>query len=455
MELKDKRVTVVGLGISGEAAAKFLHEHNAKVRVTDKSDNPQVQQDARALKDMGIECELGEHREAFLEGSELIVVSPGVDNSALPVKWADERGIPVISEIELGYRFCRAPIIAVSGTNGKSTVTSLIGQMFTAGGRDVYICGNIGVPFTSVVSMAAPEAVVVLEISSFQLERIDTFSPHIAVMLNITQDHLDRYANFDEYANAKLRLFSNQKAADYAIVNYDQAKFKDLSAKSKLLYFSKRSLPKKFEGVFVENEELLVRRDGRYIWLAAKEELSLSGEHNLENALASGLAALISGVEPNIIKETLCHFKGLSHRFELVDTINGIKFVDDSKATNVDSVKKAVQSSSKGIILIAGGRDKSSDYRILAGPLKEKVKSMLLIGEAREKIKKALSGAVPISFAESLEEAVKTAFGSARNGDTVLLSPMCSSFDMFRDYKERGEVFRNAVNSLKRSNKDA
>jgi len=449
MELKDKRVAVVGLGISGEAAAKFLHGHNARVRLTDDKDNPQIQKRAASLKDIGMECELGRHTQEFISDSELIVISPGVDNNALPVRWADERGIPVISEIELAYRFCRVPIIAVSGTNGKSTVASLIGEMLKADGRAVYVCGNIGVPFTSVVSSAGPEAVVVLEISSFQLERIDTFSCHIAIMLNITQDHLDRYAGFDEYANAKLRLFSNQNASNYAILNYDQARFRDMPVKSIPLYFSKHTLPKKSDGAFVENEELLVRMDGRYVWLAAKEELSLIGEHNLENSLASGLAALISGVKPDIIKETLCGFKALSHRFELVDTINGIKFVDDSKATNVDSVKRAMQSSSKGVILIAGGRDKGSDYRVLAKLLKEKVKSMLVIGEARERIKNDLSGAVPISFADSLEEAVRAAFDSAKSGDTVLLSPMCSSFDMFRDYRDRGEVFRRAVNSLK------
>jgi len=450
--LEGKKVTVVGLGTSGLEAAIFSQERKASVKVTDKNDNPEIRKRYAKLEEKGIECELARHTEEFMEGTELLVVSPGVDNNSLPIRWAEERKIPVISEIELGYQFCEGKIVAVSGTNGKSTVTSIIGEIIKKAGKNVFVCGNIGTPFTSIASSVTKDDIVVLEISSFQLERIERFRPHVAVMLNITEDHLDRYSNFNEYVSAKLRLFANQSNTDYAIVNYDQSKLKalDKAVNSNLLYFTKHKLPKEHGGAYVENNELVVRKDGRFIWFAAKDSLSLSGEHNLENALASGLAAFILGIEPDIIKDVLYNFKGLSHRFESVDTINGIRFVDDSKATNVDSARRAIQSSPKGIILIAGGKDKGGDYKILAKLLKEKVRSILLIGEASQRIRDALSNTVEIALADNLNKAVKTAFKMAKRGETVLLSPMCSSFDMFKDYKERGDLFRRAVEELKK-----
>lgn len=451
MVLKDKNITVVGLGISGRAALNFLYDKGARLKVTDKSDNPQIRESVKELKDKGIECEIGRHTEEFLNGTELLIVSPGVDNSSLPIKYAEEKRIPILSEIELAYRFCQGTIIAVSGTNGKSTVVSLIGEMFKKKDRRVYICGNIGLPFTSIVKDVDRDGVVVLEISSFQLERSVEFRPHIAVMLNITEDHLDRYRDFDEYVDAKLRLFMNQKDTDYAIINYEEAKFKKLknTIRSALLYFSKHRLSKEYNGAYIENDKLVIRKDGKYVWIGDRDSLSLSGEHNLENALAAGLASFILGIDGGIIKDVLYNFKPLSHRYEVVDIIDGVRFIDDSKATNVDSVRRAIQSSVKGIILIAGGRDKGGDYSVLARPLKEKAKRIFLIGEAKEKIAHALSDAVSISFAATLEEAVIESHRIAKRGDTVLLSPMCSSFDMFKDYKERGEVFRRAVEGLK------
>lgn len=449
--IADKRVMVVGLGISGEAAALFLHQRGAAVKVTENNDNPQVQERLNSLKERKIEYEIGGHTEDFLKETELMVTSPGVEDSSLPIVWAQKKKVPIISEVELGYLFYEGTIVAISGTNGKSTVTSVIGEIFKKAGRDTHLCGNIGLPFVSIIPRTNKESIAVLEISSFQLERIERFKPHIAIMLNITEDHLDRYKSFDDYAAAKKNLFINQDNTDYAILNLDQPRLRNILGplKSKVLYFSKHKLPKKDEGAYVENNELVIRRENKYTWLASKESLSLSGEHNLENALASGLAAHLLSVDADIIKDALSNFKGLKHRFELVDVINGIKFVDDSKATNVDSVKRALQSSPKGIILIAGGKDKGGDYKVLIKALKEKVKSMLLIGEAKEKIAAELSDTVPISFAPTLEEAVGTAFKSAKRGETVLLSPICSSFDMFKDYKERGDVFRKAVMGLK------
>lgn len=447
----NKRVTVVGLGLSGRAASLFLHERGATVKATDEGDTQELRQTAGELEVRGIECELGRHTEEFLEGTELLVVSPGVDNNSIPIRWVQTRNIPITSEIELGYRFCRGKIVAVSGTNGKSTVVSLIGQILKKAGRKAFVCGNIGTPFTSIVSSIQKDDIAVLEISSFQLERIHSFKPHVAVMLNITEDHLDRYKAFNEYIDAKRRLFMNQGEGDYAIVNYDQTKFKNIqkNTQARVLYFSKHRLPKERNGAYVENNELLARRDGRYVWLANRDSLSLNGEHNLENGLAAGLAVFTLGVEPEIIKEVLYDFKTLDHRFELIGTVEGVKFVDDSKATNVDSARRAIQSSAKGIILIAGGRDKGGDYKILAKLVKEKVKAILLIGEAKEKIARAFSKTVPVFSAPGLKEAVDEGFKAAKRGDTILLSPMCSSFDMFRDYRERGEVFRQAVEDLK------
>ena len=449
--IEGKNITVVGLGISGEAAVDFLHKNNGRVSVTDNSDTPQVREREARLKEKGIRCQIGGHTEDFIKGSELLVVSPGVDSKALPVEWAAKNNIPVISEVELAYKFCKAKIIAISGTNGKSTVTSIIGEIFKRAGKKAFVCGNIGTPFISVVPEAGEDDVIALEISSFQLERIEAFRPHIALMLNITEDHLDRYADFNGYKDAKLRLFANQEAADYAILNYDAKITKGLkgSFASDTLFFGKKRLPDGYNGAYVENEELVVRRDNKFVWFANTESLSLTGEHNIENGLASGLAAFLAGVDPEAIKDVLHDFKGLRHRFEHVDTIKGIKFIDDSKATNVDSTLQALRSLHGGVILIAGGRDKRGSYKVLKKTLKEKVKAILLIGEAKEIIKDALSDTVPLSFAESMEEAVKLSFEKAKSGNTVLLSPMCSSFDMFKDYKDRGEAFCKAVGGLK------
>lgn len=449
--LDGKRVTVAGLGMSGLSAAAFLREKGALVRITENNDNKEIRERIVSLNEKGIECEIGGHSEDFLNGTELLVVSPGLENSSLPIKWAENKNIPVMSEIELAYRFCKGPILAISGTNGKSTVTTIAGEMLKKAQKKVCVCGNIGLPFTSAVSTVDEDTIVVLEISSFQLERIQEFRPRVAVMLNITEDHLDRHKDFDEYANAKMRIFANQNKNDYALLNYEQARFRKLKGalSSGMLYFSKCSLPSGFEGAFMENNELVIRKDSRYVWIGNKDALSLTGEHNIENALAAGLSSFLFGVDAEIIKDVLYSFKGLSHRCETVDTIDGIRFVDDSKATNIDSARRAVQSSPKGIILIAGGRDKGGDYRILKKLFKEKVRMAILIGEAKEKIADALSDTVPVSFADSLGQAVKEAFEKSKRGNTVLLSPMCSSFDMFKDYKERGEEFRRAVKGLK------
>ncbi len=452
MELKDKNVAVAGLGVTGSAVVDFLIGKGACVRITESGREPETVDKAGRLKEAGVRCQVGGHTTEFLEGTELVVVSPGVDDGALPLVWARERGVPVISEIELAYRFCKAGIIAISGTNGKSTVTTLIGRMLEPAGGRTYVCGNIGTPFIKIAPETAPEDTVVLEVSSFQLEHVELFRPRIALLLNVSEDHLDRYAGIEPYLAAKLRLFANQGAEDFAVVNYDQHRLKGLDIKTAAgkLYFSKYRLPKERDGAYVENEEIVVRRGGKFIWITSKEALSLPGEHNVENALAASLAAYMAGADPEAINASLKDFRPLPHRFELVGSVKGIKFIDDSKATNIDSVNRALQSSPGGVVLIAGGRDKGGDYRAIKKTLKNKVKSIILMGEARERMAGAFAGAAPVMFAEGIDQAVGLAYERSRRGDTVLLSPMCSSFDMFRDYKERGDLFRKAVEGLQK-----
>ncbi len=453
MELSGKKVLVVGLGKSGKEAALLLKKLGAVPKVTDNSKSEEIEQYASELSGQGIACELGTHSASFMEGAELVVVSPGVPDESQAIKWANEKGIPIISEIELAYNFCKAPIVAISGTNGKSTVTTLTGELIKNAGKKVFVGGNLGTPFSSGVLGLDAESIAVLEISSFQLERIKSFKPKVAVLLNVTQDHLDRYPVFDEYFEAKKRIFLNQDRDDYAILNFDSPKIKALAKaiKSKPFYFSKHRLSKEFEGAYVENEELIIRHEGKFKWITSVDELGLGGDHNIHNYLASAMASYLVGVDPESMTETISKFTALPHRFEQVDTVKGVRFIDDSKATNVDSVIKALDSCASRVVLIAGGRDKGSDYRPLANSVRRKVKELVLLGEAKEKIAKALEKTKPISFTSSLDEAVKVAYEKASKGDIVLLSPICASFDMFKSYKERGNAFRQAIEGLKKS----
>lgn len=433
------------------AAALLLERVGAEPRVTDNTRNAEVEKNAEELSKRNIRFELGGHTASFLRGSELVVASPGVPNTSLAVKWSEENNVSVIGEIELAYSYCRAPVIAISGTNGKSTVTALTGRIMAAAGKKVMVGGNIGNPFSGEVLDLGEDSVAVLEISSFQLERIKSFRPKISCLLNISQDHLDRYKSMDEYFDVKKRIFLNQEKEDYAILNYDLPKIKtlDKAIEPKPFYFSRHRLSKEYEGAYVDNGQVLIRRDNKFKWVANLEELNIEGSHNLSNYLASVSAAFLMGVEPERMRETVSGFKPLPHRFETVDIIDGVRFIDDSKATNVDSVIKALDCCKSQVILIAGGLDKGSDYRALIKPVKGKVKELILIGEAKEKIAKSIGEIKPVHFADSLGEAVRRAHRDASRGDTILLSPLCASFDMFRDYKERGEVFRKAVKALK------
>ena len=442
MNFANKRVTVIGLSESGFSAAKLLKKLNAKVRISELCDDDDVKTKLALLED--IEFEIRTHTRRFISKSDLIVTSPGVPPDAEPLQWARDENISVIGELELGYMFCAAPIVAVTGTNGKSTVVSLMHEIFKASGINSFLLGNIGKPICEDILEIPPQSVIVLEVSSFQLEAIKTFRPKIAVFLNLTQDHLDRYRDMKEYRSAKLRIFENQKDSDYAILDYDDPAIRGLSQdiKSTVFYFSANQ---KVRGSYIDRDRLLIDLGDGAEEICRREDISLSGIHNLKNVLAAALAAKLINRRANIVT-AVKNFVGLKHRFELVAEIEGVSFIDDSKSTTVDSTMKALEFFSEGnVVLIAGGRDKGSDYSPLAGQIK-KIKHLVLIGEARKKIREAVGGFnLPVEEAATVQDAISFSRKIAKEGDTVLLSPMCSSFDMFKDYKQRGEVFREAV----------
>jgi len=447
VDLKNKTVTVVGLGNSGINAAMLLCDVGAKVRATDSRNTPELKEAVKPLKARGASVELGVHTEGFIRGSDLIVLSPGVEDSSPAVRWATEFGIPIIGELELGFNFCKGNIIAITGTNGKSTVTTLIGELAKNSGKDVVVCGNIGNSLCGEISRIGPHTWVVIEVSSFQLERISRFKPHVAVILNVTDDHLDRYKKFDDYFNEKLKIFRNQDKGDFLVLNYDADNLKSLKgkARSRTFFYSRHQ---RLDGAFVKGGDIFSYIDGREKKIGPVSDIRLKGIHNIENVLASLLAGELIGLDGRSMMDTVRNFKGLSHRCELVATIDGVEYIDDSKGTTVDSTCRALESFEKPVILIAGGRDKNSDYSVIRDTVKKRVKHLILIGEARPKIKSVLGDVVDTREAGSMQEALEIARSLAVKDSVVLLSPMCSSFDMFKDYKHRGEVFKEAVRQL-------
>ena len=444
MNLCGKTITVIGLGNSGLNAAHLLKDAGAIVRVTEVADNPGVRKNAKVLHENSIRYELGGHTRNFIKGSELVVVSPGVENSSPAIMWADELGIPIIGEMELGYRFCKGKIIAITGTNGKSTVTTLIGEILKYGGKDVVVCGNIGNSLCGEIGRINRETWVVLEVSSFQLERIADFKPAISIILNITDDHMDRYNKFIEYFDEKLKIFKNQDEKGTLLLNRDAKELGKLEKKSKsgVLYYSRLS---RTNGAYLKGDKIISLCGEKEEEVCALEDIKLKGLHNIENVLVSVLAASLTGVKYSYMKDAIVNFTGLRHRFETVGIVDGVEYVDDSKGTTVDSTLRALESCDRPVILIAGGKDKNSDYSVVRNIIKKKVKCLVLIGEAKDKIRAALGGVVETCEAADMRQAVELSRRLAHNNDLVLLSPMCSSFDMFKDYKERGEVFKKRV----------
>jgi len=440
MELKDKRVMVIGLGVSGRAAACFLAGRGATVVMTDR--RPDL---AREQMPPG-ELRLGAEDPAWLRGVDLVVTSPGVPPTSPLMREAAALRIPVIGELELGYRFVRAPIVAVTGTNGKSTVTVLLGAIFRAAGREPFIGGNLGTPLIAAANESFDVAVV--EVSSYQLETIERFKAAVAIHLNLTDDHLDRYHDLAEYGRAKARIFENQEQGDWAVLNRDDPEVWKLAhtVRSRAFSFG-LTRPERKPAIWCESGALAFD-DGDRGGRIAMNRFRLPGAHNLSNAMAAAAAALVMKVEPEVIERALAGFSSLPHRLEFVRAHLGAEWIDDSKGTNVGAVVEALNATPSPIILIAGGMDKGGDYAPLRAPLERKVKLLILLGAAREKMRKALAGATTIECVAALPEAVRLAAAEATAGDTVLMSPACSSFDQFKDYAERGRVFQELVRAL-------
>lgn len=446
-----KIATVVGLGISGYGAALLLSRKGFEVRVTEGFDTPQIRAKADALRaEKNISIEIGTHTREAVEGADVVVTSPGVKAGSKPLMWARELGIPVVDEIEMGYRFCPARIVAVTGTNGKSTTTTLIGEILKSAGYNAIVCGNIGYSFCQKVLVLKKTDVVVLEVSSFQLQRIDKFRPYVAVFLNITQNHLDRHKNFREYQDAKWNIFKNQKRSDWAVVNYEEKNLRGVlkRIKARKLYFG-LSPKAPIAGASFKDGSVHVDAGDKKIISINSSDLALKGEHNLKNYMAAVLVGRIFKADACAVRDAVRTFKGLEHRFEFSGEIDGVTFINDSKATTVDAAVWAIRSAGRPVILIAGGRDKGSDFTVMRHVIENTVKAVILIGEAAAKIKTQILGTAPIYDAAGLDSAVFQGFELAKRGDCVLLSPMCASFDMFKSFEDRGEYFKRAVKALK------
>ena len=450
MDLKDKRVLVVGLGKSGVASAQFLKAHGARVTVSDTKSGDDLRNEIPALLDHGITVETGGHGERTFRGQDLIVVSPGVPVDAPPLVQARALGEVVIGEIELAARFLPGPIVAVTGSNGKTTTTTLTGEILANGGLPTLVGGNIGTPAISLAERAKPETVIVLEVSSFQLETIQTFRPKVAVVLNVTPDHLDRHRTLEIYVNAKARIFENQTEEDFAVLNADDSTCVAMAGRTQaqVFWFSRQKEVK--QGAWVR-DGAIVFRDGpektaqREIMLAS--EIPLKGAHNLENVLAAVCTGMLMGCAPEKIRQAVLDFKAVEHRLEYVATIRGVDYYNDSKATNVDATIKALESFPADIHLILGGKDKGSDYSLLNDLLRHRVKRVYTIGAAAAKIESQIKNVEAIR-AETLENALRKANAVAEPGDVVLLAPACASFDQFKNYEQRGQVFKEIVRKL-------
>ncbi|PYX07527.1 MAG: UDP-N-acetylmuramoyl-L-alanine--D-glutamate ligase [Acidobacteria bacterium] len=450
MDLNNKRVLVVGLGRSGVASALFLKQRGAQVTVSDSKPQEQLGEEIPVLLDHGIAVETGGHGERTFHGQDLIVVSPGVPVDSPPLVQARALGEPVIGEIELAAQFLPKNIVAITGSNGKTTTTTLTGEIIAAGGYATHVGGNIGTPAVSLVDAARPDSIIVLEVSSFQLETIQIFRPKVAVVLNVTPDHLDRHRTFETYVDAKARIFENQQADDFAVLNGDDPVCVELAGRTpaQVFWFSRKKEVQ--QGTFVRDGRILFRDSAGQKEVTLASEIPLKGAHNLENSLAAVCVGVLMKCVPERIRAAVHKFKAVEHRLEYVATIRGVEYYNDSKATNVDATIKALESFPANIHLILGGKDKGSDYTVLNDLLRERVKYVYTIGAAAAKIESQIKEAAETVHAESLDNAVQRASANAQPGDIVLLAPACASFDQFRNYEHRGKVFKELVHGLAR-----
>ena len=455
-EVRTKRGTVVGGARSGRAVAQLLAEAGGEVFVTEQGPPPEGTE--ALLEEAGVDYEFEGHTVRALD-ADFFVLSPGVPTQSNIVQQALRAGLDVYSEIEAASWFCNAPIVAITGTNGKTTTTSLTGHVFRqafAGipEREAIVAGNIGYPFSDYVLDVEPTDVVVLEVSSFQLDHVDTFHPRVSVLLNITPDHLGRYDHdFDAYARAKCNIFRNQGGGDVVVYNRDDDRVRDAVLRARETQ-GFRPVALTLEGVpeagaGVHDDQIVLRIDDEDEPLMHTDELALRGRHNVYNSLAAAVSARVMEVENDVIRESLGGFEGVPHRLEEVRTIDGVLYVNDSKATNVNAVWYALESFDRPVVLIAGGRDKGNDYSDLKPLVREKVRAVVALGESRDTVARELGAEVPEhSCAESMEEALGQAQRFAQPGDAVLLSPACSSFDMYENFEERGNLFRRLVKTL-------
>ena len=442
-----KRVTVAGAARSGIAAAGLLAARGARVTLSDtRADVPEAQ----VLRALGVNLELGGHLMATFTSADLVVLSPGVPPEQPAVAAARAHGVPVLGELELASRWLRGRLIAITGTKGKSTTTVLTGKMLEAAGYKVAVGGNIGLPLSAQVAESTPEMLHVVEASSFQLEQIETFHPWIAVMLNFSPDHLDRHPGVDAYARAKARIFENQTETDWAVINADDPFVLELARRGRARPWRFARLVGLDEGVVIEDRWIVERRRGSAQRLVPLDAVHLIGPHLVADVMAAAAVGAIAGAAPAAMTSAVAAFPGLEHALELVADVEGVRFVNDSKATNVDAARKAIESFERDLVVIIGGRFKGGDLGSLREPLRARARAVIAIGEARPLVRAALEDVVDVHDASSLDEAVAGAFALAKPAGTVLLAPACASFDMFESYADRGKRFKEGVAKLKR-----
>ena len=453
MEWEKKKVLVVGMARSGVAAAQLLRASGAEVTVNDSKSEEELGEQLKPLEGLQLTRRFGCGAMELLEGHDCLVISPGIPDTAPFVVRAREMGIYVVGELELAAQLSRGTLVAVSGTNGKTTTVSLLGDIFANSGRVTHVVGNIGYPFSLAALVSHPEDVMVCEVSSFQMETADTFHPHVALLTNITEDHLNRHGTMEVYTEMKMRLFSQQQSGDWAVFNADDPALQGLSrqVRSHVLKFSRKKTVR--EGAFVRDGNIVLRMGGEEKTICAASEVRIPGPHNLENALGAVCCAAAMGVPAPVIRHSLRTFQGVEHRIESVRVLDDVEYINDSKGTNVDSTLKAVETMEKPTVIILGGYDKHTSFDPLSRRMmerKEIIREAVLIGETGPQISESLhrAGFEHIHWAQSLREAVEKSRALAQPGWNVLLSPACASFDMFKDYEERGRVFKEIVNGL-------
>lgn len=447
-ELRSQSVLVVGLARSGVAAVELLLRSGASVSAADLRSAGELGVESLGWSDRGVELRLGPQTPDMLDGVDLVVLSPGVPlDSVLPAA-ARERGVQVIGELELAYGMSKGRWLAVTGTNGKTTTTALLGELVRTTGLPTAVAGNIGLALSGEVESIPSDGLIVAEVSSFQLDTIETFGPHVGVLLNVTEDHLDRYDSFDAYFESKARVFENQRSTDFAVLNFDDELVRSLSGRVAATVVPVSAEREVKDGVFLRDSTIVSQVGGGEQKIIEAREIGIPGPHNLSNALAATAAARAVGVAAEDAARVLASFRSLEHRLETVAVVDGVRYVNDSKATNVDAVGFALRSFDAAVVLIAGGKDKGTDFAPLARAVAERVKRLILIGEAADKMERELGGVVDTERADSLGDAVRAARRAASAGDVVLLSPACASFDMFDDFEDRGRRFKDEVARL-------